>query len=105
MICFLYVVTLRQIHPVIIFWEAINYYEMRMHQQTLGHYFRKFCQVNNKSHSFVVVSVPEFVENYCLDYLAGRAKPLTIINRIGGRNESNQNVPPPPLPKKPRRRR
>jgi hypothetical protein len=63
-------------HPVLLFWEAMAYNEIRMSQRNCGLYFKKFTEPTENG--FEVTSVPEFVENYCLDVLAKRTKPMRL---------------------------
>ena len=68
-------------HPVLIFWDAICYNEIRWHQEKLGHYYMKFCEAGEIKGSHLLVAVPQFVEDYALDVLAGRAEPIKMVNR------------------------
>jgi hypothetical protein len=67
----------RKCHPVILFWEAINYYERRMAQEALGKLFMVYCE-KLEDGSINLLGVPDWVENYCLDVLASRATPMEM---------------------------
>ena len=75
---FLLLFAKRNCHPVILFWEAFCYYEMRVHQEWVGQYFLTFCDKGKDKGVFNLLEVPNFVEDYCIDVLAKRAKPMRI---------------------------
>ena len=55
----------------------MNYYEIRINEEALGVYYKGWCTLNQDK-SLTLDDVPDFVEDYALDVLAGRAKPLLI---------------------------
>ena len=81
------VLRLRNTHPAIIFWEAANYIEWRIAEPMLGKFFIKFCG-QREDGAYVLMRTPDFVDDYCLDVLAGRAKPLAykIKKQLGDGN-------------------
>jgi hypothetical protein len=76
MTAFLILFAKQQRHPVLLFWEAMAYNEIRMAMKACGQYYKQFIELTEDGHT--VVDVPEFVEDYCLDVLAGRAKAMRI---------------------------
>ena len=69
--------TKRNCHPVILFWEAFCYAEMRFAEERVGKIFVSFCE-KREGGSLLITSIPQVVEDYALDCLAGRATPMAF---------------------------
>jgi len=85
------VLIMRECHPALLFKEAADYYENRMPKEILGVIFYSHCTEDEEKRVFLT-SIPEFVENYCIDVLSGRvippAKPKP--KQIGEGNEDKE---------------
>jgi len=99
--CFLAVLNLTNKHPALIFWQAVCYWEIRVSKPRLGKILFSYCEKQKKED--ILTDVPQFVEDYCLDVLAGRCQPM----KIGGKNETQALPPHPTSPKtkSPRRKK
>lgn len=76
---FLEVVMRYNIHPAFIFRMAYDYYEVRVHKENLVQVCMKHFHYTEDKSTIIVDSVPEMVESYCLDLLAGRTKMFAIL--------------------------
>jgi len=83
----------RNCHPVILFWEAFCYAEMRYPQEMVGKIFVSFC-IKNDDGTVLLTHVPQVVENYCLDCLAGRAKPMAYQLKLEAKNDTEDESTP-----------
>lgn len=79
---FLRLLTQSKRHPVLIFWYAACYYDQWLSEKALGRLFKSHCELQEGG-SIIVVSVPDFVEDYCVEVLSGRIK-LPSTKQIGG---------------------
>ena len=83
---FLLVLFKHRLHPATIFKFAFDYYEIRIHPKKMKRYFLSWCEVVDKKQTMVLEEVPQFVENYCLDVMAGRAK-ITYYQQLKDKNQ------------------
>ena len=74
----------RKCPPLLIFWEAMNYYEKRISRQAVVELFDSCCEQDTEApDQTVLTKVPDFVMDYCLDCLAGKMKPLKMKMKGG----------------------
>jgi len=59
------------LNPAQIFKCAYDYYEMRVDSEEMEYYFRSCC-VRDDRNKLMVSLVPKFVEDFCLDLMAGK---------------------------------
>lgn len=62
-----------KLHPLVVFALALLYNEMYWHNKKVIRYYHSFLVEVDKD-TVRLNSVPDFVENYCLDVMAGRTK-------------------------------
>jgi hypothetical protein len=66
------------VHPGYIVREAFDYWERRAHRKTVYHLVKAFSELNDQG-DYVLVddeNWPTWVEDYALNLLAGRCRPL-----------------------------
>jgi hypothetical protein len=88
--CFMKYLIASNKHPAIIFYEALCYHEYRWSYTRQMKYILSFCSIRGRKEEVTLSSVPQFVEDYCLDVLAGRIVPL----KLQGEVRERKRLPP-----------
>lgn len=66
----------RKVHPLVIFFEAHDFFEIRVHELNIA---RTFLNCSHQVGDTIYMGdVPDFVQEYCFELLAKTCEPLEV---------------------------